>query len=139
MAELTHVFPKPRLYQSGTSFRCNSACDSCLTELRELLYLESERTIDMDLLDRLRDIGIVMWYLDGGGKTGRNKKNAYLNTTKYKQEGSEIISQFFNEVNCHCSINKNKNRLRVVFSVQGTESFFKIIAPLFPQFMFDRL
>lgn len=67
--------------------------------------------------------------------TGRNKKNAYLNSTKFGIEGSKIIENYFNSLDIGCNINQSNERIKVLFTVEGTEKFLKIIAPAFPPFM----
>jgi hypothetical protein len=119
----------------GNTFRANSPCNEQLTSIYQMLYSKGRRTITMEILDQLMDIGIAIWYLDSGGRTGRNKKNAYINVTKFKIKGAKIIEQYFNEVGMACKINRDGNRLKIVFSVNGTVVLFKTISHQFPEFM----
>ena len=109
MAEMPSFFKdqKVRLY-NGT-YRANSSCLPRLTEIWEELYRGNERNISMPILDSLRDIGIAVWFIDGGSKAGRGKKNAYINTTKFREEGTRTILQYFNEVGMSCNINRGKS------------------------------
>jgi hypothetical protein len=93
----------------------------------------------MQILDILQDTGLAVWFLDGGSKTGRSKKNAYINTTKFGKEGTKIILQYFNEVAMTCHMNKDNNRYKVLFTVKGTMCLLKTIAHRFPNFTYDRL
>ena len=93
----------------------------------------------MNVLDSLMDIALAIWFLDGGSKTGRNRKNAYINTTKFGEEGTKVIHRYFNELDMACNVNTDGKRKKVVFTVDGTEKFFKVIAHRFPAFMYDRL
>jgi hypothetical protein len=90
-------------------------------------------------LDALQDTGLAVWFLDGGSKTGRGRKNAYINTTRFGREGTEIILQYFNEVDMACHINKDNRRWKVLFTVEGTVCLLKTIAHRFPNFMYHRL
>lgn len=129
-----------KLHAYGNSNRCNSKCSPKLTDLHNVLYSGNKRTISMEVLDPLRDIGLAIWFIDGGGKTGRNKKNAYFNTTKYGEEGTTIVHKYFNLCGLDCTINKNgKDRWRILFDVESTERLFKTIAHHFPPFMWNRL
>lgn len=139
MLEMSTFFSDPKMHKYGSTFRSNSCCHAELTQFRELLYEGNKRHIKMEILDRLMDIGIAVWYLDSGGKTGRSKKNAYINTTKFGEEGSKIVMQYFNEVGMPCNINRDGTRLKVLFSVDGTLTLFKSIAHRFPTFMYDRI
>jgi hypothetical protein len=139
MAEMGNYFVDPKMHKYGNTFRCNSCCSPKITELYNEIYEKGKRRIKMSLLDPLTDTGIAIWFLDSGGKTGRCKKNAYINTTKFGKEGSEIVKQYFNELGMTCNINHDTQRLKVLFSVDGTECLFKTIAHRFPTFMFYRI
>jgi hypothetical protein len=137
MEELATLFKSKTIYQYGSTYRCYSRCCQELSDLRTQLFVSNRRSISLALFEelRLRDIGIAIWFLESGGKTGRGRKNAYLNTTVYGKKGSEIIRDYFQLVGCDCNVNKNINRRRVVFSIPGTENLFKITAHCFPTFM----
>lgn len=139
MAEMPSYFDTSKLYWYTNTYRCNSHCCSALTAAHREMYEGNKRKVTMDILNKLMDIGIAVWYLDSGGKTGRGRKNAYINTTKFGPEGTEIVQQFFNEVDMPCNINHDGDRLKVLFTVTGTESLFGTIAHRFPEFMMDRL
>lgn len=128
---------KMRLY--GQTHRCNSSCCEELTELYSTLYSGNERRITMQILDVLQDTGLAVWFLDGGSKTGRGRKNAYLNTTRFGYEGTQIVQQYFTEVEMDCTINRDKDRWKILFTVEGTVCLLKTIAHRFPNFMYDRL
>lgn len=138
MAELEKYFPNQSLLQYGITYRCNSICSEELTKLKNILFVENKRYITMDLLDSFKDICLAVWYLDNGGKTGRNKKNAYINTTKFGGVGTKIIRKYFCEIGMSCEIYKETNREKIVFSVQGTEKLFKTIGHCFPVCMYNR-
>lgn len=139
MAELPIFYDSINVQKYGNTFRCNSSCHKILTNFYEQMYKNNRRVITMDLLNPLRDVGIAVWYLDNGGKAGREKKNAYINTTKFGEEGTKIIQQYFCEVDIECNINRNKDRLKVLFTVEGTINLFYTIAHCFPEFMYHRL
>lgn len=136
---MPHYFNDYKMRLYGSTYRCNSICCRKLTDLYGLLYKDNERNITMSILDILQDTGLAIWFLDGGSKTGRGKRNAYLNTTRFGYEGTKIIRQYFNEVNMNCEINRDKKRWKVLFTVEGTICFLKTIAHQFPNFMYNRL
>lgn len=138
-AEMSDYFIDPKIHKYGNTFRCNSCCSPKITDIYNEIYFEGKRKIKMSLLDPLTDTGIAIWFLDSGGKTGRNKKNAYINTTKFGAEGSEIVKQYFNEIGMSCNINHDGNRLKVLFTVEGTICLLKTIAHRFPTFMYYRV
>ena len=140
LSELNRYYTDPNALQNyNGTFRANTPCLPKLTTLHKRLYDEDGRDLKEEVLDLLMDIGIAIWYLDGGGRTGRGKKNAYLNATKFGENGAKIVVDFFSSLDMPCSINKSKARIRVLFTVKGTEELFKLIAHRFPVFMYYRL
>lgn len=139
MVEMCDFFDNLNLKKYGNTYRCNSSCHPKITELYEKLYENNKRSIKMSILDTLTDTGLATWFLDGGSKTGRNKKNAYINTTKFGEEGTQTILRYFQEIGMDCTVNHDKSRLKVLFSVDGTKVFLKTIAHRFPNFMFHRI
>lgn len=138
MKELDDVFPRITLNKDGNTYRCTSKCSTDLTELYGEIYKDGMRDISAETLDSLRDIALAIWFLDGGGKTGRGKNNAYLNLTRMPNS-VDLITTYFCQMNMHCSANKSKGRIRLVFSVEGTTNLFKTIAHRFESFMYHRL
>jgi hypothetical protein len=110
-----------------------------LTEIKDVLYDGNKRKISMNVLDSLRDIALAIWFLDGGSKTGRDRKNAYLNTTRFGEAGTKIVLNYFNSLGMTCNVNRDSDRYKVLFTVEGTTRFLKVIAHMFPTFMYDRL
>ena len=139
MEEMSEYFPTTKINWYNNTYRCNSQCCEKLTEYQNLLYDGNRRKITMNLLDKLMDYGIAVWFLESGSKTGRDNKNAYINTTKFGEEGTKIIHQFFNEVDMYCNVNRDGSRIKILFTVDGTVSLFETIACRFPEFMLHRL
>lgn len=98
----------------------------------EDLYKNKNKYITMDLLDRLKDLGIAIWYGDTGCLVGRTRMNACLRTQSFRKKGNEIIAEWFNSVGISCKINKHRHSYVIVFSLEGTRKLFKMIAPLLP-------
>lgn len=139
MAEMPDYFKSVSIHRYGNTFRCNSSCSPTLTEIKDVLYNGNKRQVTMNVLDSLKDIALSVWFLDGGSKTGRGKKNAYINTTKFGDAGTKIVMQYFREIGMPCNVNRDGKRLKVLFGVDGTKELFKTIAHQFPPFMYDRL
>ena len=144
METMTDYFKTTKLHRYSNSYRCNSACCPRLTELRKVLYHENERAVVFEILDPMQSVGLAIWYVDGGGKTGRGKKNVYLNTTKFGEKGSNTVCEYFqtlfNPRWGGCSVNRNgNNRWRVLLDVNASFKFLSIIANDLPTFMFHKL
>ena len=139
MLEMYDFFPEAKFHKYGNTYRCNSCCSNKITDFYLTLYENNKRKISMDMLDRLTDTGLAVWFLDSGSKTGRSKKNAYINTTRFGKEGTDVILKYFNEIGMPCNINHDNSRLKILFTVEGTEVFFKTVAHRFPTFMYHRI
>lgn len=138
MGHMEKYFEESSIYQYGNTYRVNSCCHGDLTDVYETLYEENKRKVTMKVLDPFMDMGLSVWFLDNGGKTGRDKKNAYLNTTKFGEAGTDVIKEYFCSLEVPCNVNRDKERLRVLFTVEGTERYMEIIAYCFPPFMSHR-
>lgn len=138
MAELADYFPNTSIAADGGTSRCASRCCDELTGLYDELYREGRRAVRAETLCLLHDIGLAVWYLDGGGKTGRGRRNAYLNLTRLV-DSAETIRDYFCEMDMTCTLGRSGSRLRLLFSVGGTERLFRIIVPKFPSYMCYRM
>ena len=139
MESMPNYFKSATIHKYGNTFRCNSSCSETLTKIKDILYDGNKRKVTMEVLDSLRDIALAVWFLDGGSKTGRGKKNAYINTTKFGEDGTKIVMKYFDEIEMPCNVNRDGKRLKVLFGVDSTISLFKTIAYQFPVFMHNRL
>ena len=139
MQEMQQFYKNTKPHWYTNTYRCTSCCSEKLTELHKTMYNEDKRKITMEIIDPIRDIGLAVWFLDSGSKTGRGRKNAYINTTKFGEEGTKIVKQYFDEVGMPCNINKDGTRLKVLFTIEGTKELFKVIEPCVPMFMLHRI
>lgn len=139
MALMPNFFPETVIHQYGVTFRCNSTCSETLTRLHDVMYCGEKRTVSMEILDSLRDIALAIWFLDRGGKGGRGRKNAYINTTKFGEIGTITIRDYFHLIDCYCQVNCSGSRRKVLFSLAGTEKFFRTVAHHFPKFMWAKM
>lgn len=137
--ELEKYFSGVNLIKDGTTYRCNSHCSEDFTYLHDIMYQEQKRVLTEKILYPMMDIGLAIWFLDGGGKTGREKKNLYLNTTKIGKEGTDLAVTYFNEMDLKCKPTISNNRIRILFSVKGSLGFMKIIAHRIPEFMWNKI
>lgn len=138
MEELSPIFSNKVMYIDGKTYRCKSKHLPILTELYRKIYRRKHRNITAANLDPLMDIGICTWYLDAGGKTGRNGKNAYLNVTNLGERGVKASRKYFRTIECHSNPSCHKKRVRLLFTVKGTEELFRIIEPIVPHIMAHR-
>jgi LAGLIDADG DNA endonuclease family len=138
-AEL-HMYDSPTpWYKHGTTCTWRSCSDPIFNELHDFCYPNGKKTVSMEWLDQLRDIGIAVWYGDSGCLTGRCFRNACLRTQYFNLEGNEIISRYFNEVGIPCNINKSRQSYVIVFSVEGTVALFRLIGQCLPKNRYFKL
>lgn len=138
IAELHNFFSSSELCKQNSTYRCSSICSKEFTALYQKLYCGKKRHVTIDVLENFRDIGLAIWFLESGGFTGRNRKNAYINTTLIG-DTSNLVCDYFNSMDIKCKIHVTKERQKILFSVQGTNKLLKIIASKFPDFIYNRL
>jgi hypothetical protein len=123
--------------QEGNTLRWHSNCYPVFTDYYNLFYVDGLKKICMEVLDRLRDIGLSIWY----GDCGRlNKDKVILNTNKFGVEGTAIVSQYFSEAGIgETKIVKERKYIRLVFSEEASDKFLMTIANSLPDFMHEEL
>lgn len=119
-------------WRSKGNYYWQSISHECLDEYYDLLYDGGKKVASMSYLDRLRDIGVMVWYGDVGCLVGRNRNNACLRTQALG-ETNEVVEKFFNEVNVPCNINRVRRKSVIVFTLDGTRQLFKIIGHIIPE------
>jgi len=140
IAALHHYFNSSLLAKQKNTYRCNSICSTEFTKMHALLYKDGSRHVTEELFNKIHSLGLSTWFLEGGGWAGRNKKNAYINTTMLGEEGTELAQKYLNDYcSIPCNINKNKTRRRVLFTVFGTKKLFATMGHELPPFYLDRI
>jgi LAGLIDADG DNA endonuclease family len=124
---------------SGTTATWRSKSDPIFTELKKFCYPNGKKEVCMEWLDQLRDVAIAVWYGDSGALIGRKFRNACLRTQSFGLEGNRIIERYFNEVGIPCNLNKSRNSYIIVFTVPGTTTLIKMISPVSPGSIFNKL
>lgn len=122
--------------EEGNTLRWHSNCYPVFNEFRDLFYIEGVKTVNMEILNRLRDIGLAVWYGDCGKV--KNKK-VVLNTHKFGEDGTNMIVRYFNEVDIECTVITERKNYRVQMTEEGSERFLMTIAHRLPDFMLSRL
>lgn len=138
-SELTKYGATTPWHINGTTCTWRSLSHPTFTDLRKFCYPDNKKTICMEWLDQLRDIGIAVWYGDSGTLMGRKQKNACLRTQSFGLDGNKIIEQYFNEVSIPCNLNKSRTSHVIVFTVPGTEKLIHMIAQWLPPNRYSKL
>jgi len=139
IAELHNYFMSADLSQYGKTYCCNTICLDEFTLYREKLYKNNKRFASEKILDRINDLGLAIWFIEGGGWAGRNRKNAYINTTMLSSSSDVIWNYFQNILDFECCLHVSKNRQRLLFGVKSSQKLMSIILPKYPDFLIQRL
>lgn len=130
--------PSPFLVEKKkeTYFRWHSLCYPIFNEFNELFYKDGKKTVQMKALNELRDIGLAIWFLEGGRI---HKGVVEFNTTTLNEEGTNVVVKYFTEVSLPCYKKQEGKGFRVIMSPTATIKFLKTIADKVPDFLLDRL
>jgi hypothetical protein len=129
--------PTPFLIENENKyFRWHSLCYPEFNNYHALFYDEKRKKIEMEVLNELRDIGLAIWYLDNAKL---EKDKITFNTNVFKEQGTEVICRYFNEVNIAAEAVKISKSYRVHIIDDGIEKFLKTVAHRVPQFMLHKL
>ena len=130
------------------SFRLN-ACNEA-TLLREKHYVDSSRKITQEYLNIMGILGLAIWYMDDGSRNKSRDEVSYHITNKfsraafsaYRYNESDVreivtwLNSFGYESSAHMTTRKGKNLGYVIhLSSQGSQKFFRDIAPYIPESM----
>jgi len=130
--ELKNFASQKPFTKEGRTLRWHSNCFPIFNEFRELFYEDDVKTVKMAILDKLRDIGLAIWY----GDCGKIKKNnVIINTHKFGEKGTGIINDYFNQIGIESEITKEKNNYRILMSEAGSVKFLATIGHRLPTFM----
>lgn len=125
------VPPNPYFVTSSGYYRWHSSCSPFLNEVYNLFYDNGQRKVDINVLDYLRDIGLMVWFLD----TGEIRNDRVLMNTSFLKEGAEVVSRYFNEVNLDNVLRPGQ----VELSEKATKKLFDVIGHLIPSFMYSSI
>jgi hypothetical protein len=129
--ELKAFARQAAIYSDSHDHRWTSISHQDFDLIRNFCYKDNKKNVTMDWLNTLRDVSLMVWYLDRGfyrdGKLG-------INTVNLKG-AQKVIHQFFNEVGMPCRLDKSK----VVFEDKGKLEFLRVIAHRVPPSLHYRL
>jgi hypothetical protein len=127
---------KKTLTISGKKVVWRSSSDLIWSHIRNQFYNDKGKMIKSEILEPMHAEAIATWFLDKGFW---NKERIGLKTTVFGIKGNKIIQKYFNEIDCHCVIRKDRGTARILFTHEGTKTFLKIIVNYIPSFMYYRL
>jgi len=122
--------------QDKTTHRCYSVAYPIFNEIHEEFYEGGRKIVRKKVLDLLTDVAWMVWFIDAGRKS---KRKAYLRTQKFGEEGSEVIAQYFNELDCDCKVHTTRGRYEIIFSNRGACEYLRTMLHRAPRFILDRM
>ena len=129
--------PTPFLIENENKyFRWHSLCYPEFNEYHDLFYADGKKKVEMEILNQLRDIGLAIWFLEGGKV---EKNTVVFNTNAFRQEGTELICRYFNEIDIKAKPQFKKTSCRVVLVPVASKRFVQVIGHRVPAFMVHRL
>ncbi len=135
--ELISLASQRPFTQEGNTLRWHSNCYPVFRDYYEMFYENGKKVVKMSILDTLRDIGLAIWYADCGKL---KKDKVILNTNKFGEEGTKIISDYFKEAQIGETIlTKERKYIRLTFTPKASEKFLLIVANRLPEFMHNQL
>jgi len=127
LAEVKHA-----RWRSRSNYYWRSREDSCFERFDKLCYSGYDKVARMEILDTLRNIGLMVWYGDVGCLVGRKRCNACLRTQSLGKS-NEVARRYFNEVRLPCNINLVRQKPVIVFSYEGTRMLMKVVGSVLPR------
>lgn len=118
--------------QDKNTHRCYSIAYPVFNQIYKQFYKEGEKIVTREILEILTDEAWMTWFLDAGRKS---KRKAYLRTHKFGEEGTKIIAEYFNSLDCDCIAHQCRNRHEIIFNNKGAFKLLKYVAPKIPNCM----
>lgn len=116
--------------------------DGYLTQkLKEDIFLDGKKRVTRELLDKITDCGLALWYMDDGSLKYRNGIDAQkrkvnpaivLNTQSFSLEENNIIADYFRSKGIECRVTKDSNMKKyyhIYITAKGTPVFLARVTP----------
>jgi hypothetical protein len=123
------IFSNGQITQEKNSYRWHSNCYPLFYELRDQLYKDGKKKVDIDLLNTIQPIALTVWFGDCGRII---RRKGVLNTHKLGEDSTEAISAFFNSAYLDNKVVKERGYLRVSFTTDATILLVKRILQINP-------
>lgn len=117
------------------TYRCYSIAYPIFNAYYNEFYANNKKFIGKETLERLNDVAWMIWFVDAGKKS---KRKAYLRTHKFGEEGTKMIAEYFNSLDCDCDFKLTRERYEIVFTHKGSIEFLATFAHRLPNFMLSK-
>ena len=117
--------------KNGT-MRWHSLCYPIFNDFRDDFYNDKDKILKLENIEGLVDIGLMTWWCD----TGKIKdERAIFNTHIWGEEGSHVVSKYFELLDWESEVYRERKSFRVRLSKDSTKKLFSVIQPHMPHFM----
>lgn len=96
-----------------------------LTELFKQFYVHGKKQIPLDL--ELDSMMLAVWFMDDGSRC--RESDVYLNTQQFERADQEKCINMLEKLGFLCSLNKDKEYVRLRIKKSSIQQFFSIIGP----------
>ena len=105
-----------------------------LTEYFRLFYPKGKKRISRNILDRISPLALAVWYCDDGSFGYINQNGKIATYLSYKD--NKLIAEFLKKkFNINCTVNRDKKRYYLYFSVKEIGKFLNLIKDHVPKCM----
>lgn len=118
------------------TYRCYSVAFPVFNNIYDTFYQDGKKVITKATLDILTATAWMVWFVDAGRKS---KRKAYLRTHKFGEDGTKVICDYFNSLDCDCAAHLCRGRHEIIFSNNGAHELLSAISHSMPNFILDRL
>lgn len=124
--ELISFVPEtPLLKHQGNYYRWHSKCSPLFNDFYDLFYKDGEKSVSMETLDEIRDIGLAVWYLDCGKLI-----DGKIEMKLFGFPDKSVIQRYFEVI----GLNNNLVKTKLMFEKAESERFLKVISEYMPSF-----
>jgi hypothetical protein len=120
--------PNPIYLEDKRYFRWHFSCSPLFNQFHELFYVDGKKRVQMEVLDSLKAIGMMVWFIDAG--TIKDKK-ALISVKAFGESGAKTINEYFSLLGMPGRIVGTK----IEMDETSTKKLMYVIGDLIPQFL----
>lgn len=125
-------------YKDKDSFRLWTEVSPIFLNLRGIFYSKNKKIITTKLLNRLKPLGLAVWFMDDG--TLNLRSGGDISTDCFTKEENVLIQKYFLNKGIDCKIFKrNSGTYKIVFNKEGFNKLVDIIRPHIHKSMFYKI
>lgn len=141
---LQKFIPNTRLYDVKYKYKNEVKLKSCielktkcfpiLNKYYNLFYPKGKKTITKEILNKITELGLLIWYLDDGNYSYNGYSGSYFLATCGSLEKQKLIQEWFKKrwnLNTEIVTNKKRKDYLIRLNVKEGKQFFEILYPLF--------